>query len=128
MFAVIFEVQPKKERWNDYLDLANISNLSWKRSSTTACRRRGGFEIFEDYHLRVGEVTDDSDPPRGLAVSKQRFDETANPVTKELSITELSPLQGAKPKIAAEHLGAQLRLDKYVEGLVNHEIFRESCC
>ena len=21
MFAVIFEVQPKKERWNDYLDL-----------------------------------------------------------------------------------------------------------
>ncbi len=22
MFAVIFEVQPKKERWNDYLDLA----------------------------------------------------------------------------------------------------------
>jgi heme-degrading monooxygenase HmoA len=24
MFAVIFEVQPKKERWNDYLDLAGL--------------------------------------------------------------------------------------------------------
>jgi hypothetical protein len=31
-------------------------------------QEKGRFEIFEDYHLRVGEVTDDSDPPRGLAV------------------------------------------------------------
>jgi hypothetical protein len=31
-------------------------------------QQKGRFEIFEDYHLCVGEVTDDSDPPRGLAV------------------------------------------------------------
>jgi heme-degrading monooxygenase HmoA len=86
-------------------------------------QEKGRFEIFEDYHLRVGEVTDDSDPPRGLAVGQQRFDETANPVTKAVSITELSPPKDAKPKIAAEHLGAQLGLDKYAEGLVDHEIF-----
>src|SRR5580698_9887839 len=48
-------------------------------------QEKGRFEIFEDYHLRVGEVTEDSDPPRGLSVVEQRFDETANPQAKAVS-------------------------------------------
>jgi heme-degrading monooxygenase HmoA len=169
MFAVIFEVQPKKERWNDYLDLAKylkpkleaiegfidnerfeskrtkgrVLSLSTWRDEKAVVRWRterehhgvqekGRFEIFEDYHLRVGEVTDDSDPPRGLAVVQQRFDETANPVAKAVSITELGPPKGNKQKIAAEQLAAQLGLDNHAEGLVGHEIFesiynRETC-
>ena len=128
MFAVIFEVQPKKERWNDYLDLAKflkpkleaidgfidnerfeskrtkgrVLSLSTWRDEKAVVRWRtqgehhgvqekGRFEIFEDYHLRVGEITDDTDPPRGLAIAQQRFDETANPAAKAVSITELSP-------------------------------------
>jgi hypothetical protein len=42
-------------------------------------QEKGRSEIFEDYRLRVGEVTDDSEPPQGLPVVQQRFDETANP-------------------------------------------------
>ena len=138
MFAVIFEVQPKKERWNDYLDLAKylkpkleaidgfidnerfeskrtkgrVLSLSTWRDEKAVVRWRtqgehhgvqekGRFEIFEDYHLRVGEVTEDSDPPRGLSVVEQRFDETANPQAKAVSISELTPSEGDKPKIAA---------------------------
>ena len=86
-------------------------------------QEKGRFEIFDDYHLRVGEVTDHSDPPRGLALSQQRLDETANRVAKAISITEFSSPDGDKPKIAAEPLGAQLGLDKRVKGLVDHEIF-----
>jgi heme-degrading monooxygenase HmoA len=160
MFAVIFEVQPKKERWNDYLDLAKylkprleaidgfidnerfeskrakgrVLSLSTWRDEKAVVRWRtarehhgvqekGRFEIFEDYHLRVGEVTEDSDPPRGLAVVQQRFDETANPVAKAVSITELSPPEGNKPKIAAEHLGVQIGLGNNPDGLVDYEIF-----
>jgi heme-degrading monooxygenase HmoA len=160
MFAVIFEVQPKTERWNDYLDLAKylkpkleaiegfidnerfeskrtkgrVLSLSTWRDEKAVVRWRterehhgvqekGRFEIFEDYHLRVGEMTDDSDPPRGLAVVQQRFDETANPVAKAVSITELGPPKGNKQKIAAEQLAAQLGLDNHAEGLVGHEIF-----
>ena len=86
-------------------------------------QEKGRFEIFEDYRLRVGEVTDDSDPPRGVAVAQQRFDETANPAAKAVSITELGPPTGDKPGFAAEHLAAQLCLDKRADGLVDHEIF-----
>jgi heme-degrading monooxygenase HmoA len=160
MFAVIFEVQPKKERWNDYLDLAKylkpkleaidgfidnerfeskrmkgrVLSLSTWRDEKAVVRWRtqgehhgvqekGRFEIFEDYHLRVGEVTEDSDPPRGLSIVQQRFDVTANPQAKAVSIIELTPSEGDKPKIAAEHLPARLGLDKRPAGLVDHEVF-----
>ena len=157
MFVVIFEVQPKQERWNDYLDLAKylkpkleavdgfidnerfeskrtkgrVLSLSTWRDEKAVVRwrtqrehhgvqERGRFEIFEDYHLRVGEVTDDSDPP--VAVAQQRFDETANSVAKAVSITELSPSKEDKPKAAAD-LATQLGLDKRAGGLVDHGVF-----
>jgi heme-degrading monooxygenase HmoA len=160
MFAVIFEVQPKKERWNDYLDLAKylkpkleaidgfidnerfeskrtkgrVLSLSTWRDEKAVVRWRtqgehhdvqekGRFEVFEDYHLRVGEVTDDSDPPQGLSVVQQHFDETENHKAKAVSISELTPPEGEKPKIAAEYLPEQLGLDKRPTGLIDHEVF-----
>jgi heme-degrading monooxygenase HmoA len=94
MFVVIFEVQPKKERWDDYLALAKqlkpkleaidgfIDNERFASKRTTGrllslstwrdekavirwrthgvhhdVQEKGRFEVFEDYHLRVGEVT-----------------------------------------------------------------------
>src|SRR5215510_14682297 len=41
-----------------------------------AVQEKGRFEIFQDYHLRVGEVTADSQPPQGLAIEQKRLDET----------------------------------------------------
>src|ERR1700758_1772532 len=41
-----------------------------------AVQEKGRFDIFRDYHLRVGEVTFDSDPPKGAAVEERRLDET----------------------------------------------------
>jgi heme-degrading monooxygenase HmoA len=86
-------------------------------------QEKGRFKVFEDYHLRIGEVIDDSDPPRGLTLAQQRFDETANPVAKAISITELSPPEGDKQKVAAEQLAAKVGLDKRAKGLVDHEIY-----
>jgi len=86
-------------------------------------QEKGRFEIFEHYRLRVGEVTDDTDPPRGLTLAQQRFDETANPAAKAVSITELSPPEGDKQKVAAEHLAAKVGLDKRARDLVDHEIY-----
>jgi heme-degrading monooxygenase HmoA len=160
MFAVIFEVQPKKERWNDYLDLAKylkpkleaidgfidnerfaskrtdgrvLSLSTWRdeksavrwrtQSDHHAVQEKGRFEIFGDYRLRVGEVTDDTDPPQGLAITGERFDETANAGAKAASITELAPPEGDRPKVSAERLSAQLGLDKRADGLVDQEVF-----
>ena len=94
MFAVIFEVQPKKERWDKYLELAKklkpkleaiegfidnerfeskktegrvLSLSTWQDEKAVVrwrtdgehhgVQEKGRFEVFEDYHLRVGEVT-----------------------------------------------------------------------
>src|ERR1700733_8107305 len=97
MFAVIFEVQPKPDRFDEYLELAKflkpelekiggfidnerfgskrtegrLLSLSIWRDEKAVIRWRtlgvhhevqekGRFEVFEDYHLRVGEITLDS--------------------------------------------------------------------
>src|ERR1700679_819927 len=102
MFAVIFEVKPRKERFDDYLALAKtlkpeleridgfidnerfgskriegrILSLSTWRDEKAVIRWRtlgvhheiqakGRLEIFEDYHLRVGEITADTHIPQG---------------------------------------------------------------
>jgi heme-degrading monooxygenase HmoA len=152
MFCVIFEVQPKRGRTDDYLALAKhlkpkleatdgfidneryasrrtegrVLSLSTWRDEKAVVRWRvdgehhvvqekGRFEVFEDYRLRVGEVTDDSAPPSGLGVVAQRLDETAKSAAKAVSITELA----APP----DDLAARLDLDPRADGLVDHEAF-----
>jgi heme-degrading monooxygenase HmoA len=93
MFAVLFEVQPKTEKWDEYLGIAKllkpeleaidgfVENIRY-RSLTRAgwllslsiwrderalvrwrtqavhhgAQEKGRFEVFGDYHLRVGEL------------------------------------------------------------------------
>jgi hypothetical protein len=73
--------------------------------------------------LRVGEVTDDSDPPRGMTVVQQRFDETTKAHAKAASITELSPPDSKHARIKEEDLAAWLGLDQTSAGLVDHAVF-----
>jgi len=159
MFAVIFLVQPKPERRQDYLDLAKylkpkleaidgfidnerfeslrhkgrVLSLSTWRDEKAVIRWRtqgehhgvqekGRFEIFQDYHLSVGEITDDTEPPNGLRVEEQRFDATEAGEAQVATITELTPAkEGALD--AAHDLAAQLALDTRRDGLVDAEAF-----
>jgi len=41
-----------------------------------AVQEKGRFEIFADYHLRVGDVTADTDPPKEAPILERRLDET----------------------------------------------------
>ena len=155
MFAVIFEVQPKPERWDDYLALAGhlkpllersegfidnerftsrrtegrVLSLSTWRDEKAVIRWRtqgehhgvqqqGRSAIFADYHLRVGEVASDTQPPPGMKVAQQRFDETEIGRAKMLTISEVSP-DGS----SAEGLAAALGLDPGPAGLLDHEVY-----
>jgi heme-degrading monooxygenase HmoA len=125
MFAVIFEVQPKPDRWEQYLGLAKqlrpeleridgfIENERYKsrrnegrllslsiwadeksviRWRTHAMhhgvQEKGRFEVFEDYHLRVGEITADTQIPSGRTLEQKRFDTTEVGAAKVLSVCE----------------------------------------
>lgn len=156
MFAVIFEVQPKKERWDDYLALAKalkpkleamegfienerfasrrtegrLLSLSIWRDEKSVVRwrshgahhgvqQKGRFEVFEDYHLRVGEITADNAPPEGLRVEATRRDATETGAAELVTVTEATPAGGGTPVAEARSFG----LDVSAPGLVDHEIF-----
>jgi len=127
MFVVIFEVQPKAERWDEYLETARLLRpeleridgfvdnerfkseqtegrvlslstwrdekalVRWRTQAThhTRGQEPGRFEIFADYHLRVGEVTADT-AAAGTALGGQRFDETEVGAARALTLTELA--------------------------------------
>jgi heme-degrading monooxygenase HmoA len=160
MFAVIFTVQPKKERWNDYLGLAKylkpkleavdgfienerfeskrthgrlLSLSTWRDEKAVvrwrtigehrSVQERGRFEIFEDYHLSVGEITRDSSPPQGIPVLEKRFDETEVGSARVASIVEFAPQPADGSSAETRILSARLGLDRDHDGLVDVEVF-----
>ena len=160
MFAVIFEVQPKTERFDDYLNLAKslrpqleaidgfididrfaskrtagrVLSLSIWRDEKAVIRWRthaehhgaqeqGRFEIFEDYRLRVGEITADTAPPDGIKVEQQRFDATETGAAKAVTITEVMPKQNEPLGTKVDQLAVHLALHAGTDGLIDHEVF-----
>jgi heme-degrading monooxygenase HmoA len=159
MFAVIFIVQPKKGRFDDYLNLAKllkpelekidgfidnerfgskrtegrVLSLSTWRDEKAVIRWRtlgvhhevqekGRFDVFEDYHLRVGEIVADNEIPRGQKLHELRFDETEIGKAKVVTISELSPTKSEKP--ASADLVTDLGLPKNsTDGIVDQEVF-----
>jgi heme-degrading monooxygenase HmoA len=86
-------------------------------------QEKGRFEIFEDYHLRVGEITADTQPPKGMSVTEQRFDETEIGTAKVVTLTEVTPGEGVRLSVKPDLLPAHLGLDPNASGLVDHEMF-----
>jgi len=60
-----------------------------------AIQAKGRSEVFRDYHLRVGDVTADTDAPKEAPVREQRFDETEIGAAKLVTLTETTPEPGA---------------------------------
>jgi heme-degrading monooxygenase HmoA len=114
MFSVMFEVHPRPEQWDAYLDNAKmlrpelervegfvdniryrsltrdgwiLSLSAWRDEKAlirwrTSMRhhmvqQKGRSEILLDYHLRVGQITQDTRIPLGYTLEEQRLDETA---------------------------------------------------
>jgi len=159
MFEVIFEVQPKRERWDDYLALAKLlkpeieqidgfidnerfgskrtegrllSLSTWRdekaviRWRTQAVhhgvQEKGRFEVFEDYHLRVGEIVADTHVPAGQSVREQRFDETETGLAKIVTISELTGSADGTP--ARADLGPALGVPPTGrDGVVDQELW-----
>jgi len=61
-------------------------------------QKRGRFEVFEDYHLRVGEVVADSQTPAGQAPAQHRFDATEAGAAKVVTLAEGRSLDRDAPQ------------------------------
>ncbi|MEY2578590.1 MAG: hypothetical protein QOI49_1414 [Verrucomicrobiota bacterium] len=84
---------------------------------------KGRFEIFQDYHLRVGDVTADTDPPKEAPVHERRFDETEVGTAKVVTFTEIIPAKGAAFANQADLLPAHLGLDVNSGAVVDHDVW-----
>ncbi|WP_199092110.1 antibiotic biosynthesis monooxygenase [Bosea sp. ASV33] len=160
MFSVIFEVHPKQERFDLYLDLAKqlkpiletidgfidnerfesvtrpgwiLSHSTWRdeksliRWRTVAkhheTQERGREEVFEDYHLRVGEIVTDTAPPEHHRVVEHRLEETEIGKGRFATLTEIDPSEGAPQGIDGATLAAHLELESNAPSLINYDVF-----
>jgi len=86
-----------------------------------AIQAKGRSEVFRDYHLRVGDVTADTDAPKEAPVREQRFDETEIGAAKLVTLTEIAPEPGAAFGLHDDLLAA-LGLDLSRDGVVEHDL------
>jgi heme-degrading monooxygenase HmoA len=85
-------------------------------------QEQGRSEVLQDYHLRVGDVTADTDAPKEAPVHEQRFDETEVGAAKLATLTEITLQQGGPFHSLADLLPA-LGLDATRDGVVDHDLF-----
>ena len=86
-------------------------------------QEKGRAEVFLDYHLRVGQVTCDTRPPAGHALSEQRLDETE---TGGATTVTLVDAPRAAPWVAsaeAADVAVALGLVRDAPGLVGWDVF-----
>jgi heme-degrading monooxygenase HmoA len=100
------------------------SVVRWRtQAEHHATQAKGRFEIFGDYHLRVGDVTADTDPPKQAPVWERRFDETEIGNAKVATFTEITPRKGAGFEDHAGLLPGRLGLDLSNDGIVEHDVW-----
>lgn len=100
------------------------SVVRWRtRGEHHAAQEKGRSEIFADYHLRVGDVTADTDPPKQAPVDERRFDATEVGEAKLVSFTEITPIKGEALVNQIARLAAHLGLDANGGAVVDHDVW-----
>src|SRR5215470_2098397 len=88
-----------------------------------AVQEKGRTEIFLDYHLRVGQLTRDTNIPEGFELQEQRLDETeVGEGTTLILINGTRPVEWVK-NTNAEDVAEWLGLRSSAEGLAGWDVF-----
>ncbi|CCE11431.1 Antibiotic biosynthesis monooxygenase [Bradyrhizobium sp. STM 3843] len=88
-----------------------------------AVQEKGRFEIFQDYHLRVGDVTADTDPPKEAPILERRLDETEVGTAKIATFTEVTPSKGAAFAAQTDLLPSHLGLDVNEGAVIEYDVY-----
>lgn len=83
----------------------------------------GRSKILEDYHLRVGQVTEDTRLPKGQSLADQRLDETMVGQGTTVTLVDAKRPQQwretSNPANCSEYLG----LNPYADGMIGWDVF-----
>jgi heme-degrading monooxygenase HmoA len=88
-----------------------------------AVQEKGRFDIFEDYHLRVGDVMADTEPPKEAPIQERRFDETQVGIAKVVTFIEITPNKNAAFAAQVDLLPSHLGLDLQNGTIAGHDIY-----
>jgi heme-degrading monooxygenase HmoA len=110
-----------------------LSHSTWRDEKAvvrwrTAARhhetqQRGRDEVFQDYHLRVGEIVADSAPPVGMPIVEQRLDETEIGAAKFVTLTEIHPAPSDIEALDNDVLPDRIGLDRRHTALIAYDVF-----
>ena len=98
--------------------------VRWRtHSGHHTVQQKGRSQIFSDYHLRIGQVTQDSRLPAGHTLQDQRFDETE--AGKATTVTLIDGRRSTEwvEKTAPEQIAEWLGLKRDARGLVVWDVF-----
>lgn len=99
--------------------------VRWRTQMRHMIQDKARSEIFSDYHLRVGQVTQDTRMPQGYSLEEQRLDETEiGEATTVILVDARRPpewVAQSKPEDVAKWLG--LGLESRASGLVAWDVF-----
>jgi heme-degrading monooxygenase HmoA len=88
-----------------------------------AMQEKGRFKVFQDYHLRIGEATFDTDPPEGAPIRELRLDETEVGSGRFVTFTEITPAEAAAFTSRTDLLPSHFGLDLSNAGVVDHDVY-----
>jgi heme-degrading monooxygenase HmoA len=86
-------------------------------------QEKGRSEIFLDYHLRIGQLTRDTRPPQGHALSEQRLDETEIGDATTITLIDAGRPPEWVERTGPDHIASWLGLPADASGLVAWDVF-----
>jgi heme-degrading monooxygenase HmoA len=85
-------------------------------------QEKGRSDILFDYHLRVGQVTQDSRVPAGQTITEQRLDETEIGEGTTTSFVD-AKRAGVADAASADEAARYLGLDSHAKGLAGWDVY-----
>jgi heme-degrading monooxygenase HmoA len=86
-------------------------------------QEKGRSDIFLDYHLRVGQLTQDTKPPEGHALSEQRLDETETGDATTITLIDAKRPPDWVKQASPDEVAKWLGLAPDAPGLVAWDVF-----
>ena len=86
-------------------------------------QEKGRSDIFLDYHLRIGQLTQDTRPPQGQTLTEQRLDETETGEATTISLIDASRPPEWVAQTGPDDIASWLGFAPNVPGLVAWDVF-----